>query len=377
MEIFNCRSPFILDVNGASNQIKTKIELFIWRLDETQPTTPTKVIEKVKYSLTQYVNFYNISPFVYDYINNTDINLSIYNVQVKKYYFVSGDTDYSYIDTIDYISLAGYNDYLLQNYFYYLNGALTLIDVNVNPKINYFRSGYYGTMPTIDLVFDFTYSNSYRIKIENVDAGYSYNTYFNAADYSYDLISMRYQMTNTAVETENGNDFIIEYYDGASYQEIVRYTLVPICENKYTPFTLDFVNSLGGLQKITLFKNSTQTIEVKGSDYNTNAFTLGYPSYDTAVGQKRILNKNGTRTIKCNTGWISEKENQNIKDIMLSEYLSLTTLDNSILSAGLGTVSYAVTLKNTSMQMKTHLNEKVINYELEFEVASKLINNIV
>ena len=37
----------------------------------------------------------------------------------------------------------------------------------------------------------------------------------------------------------------------------------------------------------------------------------------------------------------------------------------------------AVTLKNTSQLMKTHLNEKVINYEFEFEVASKLINNVV
>ena len=58
-----------------------------------------------------------------------------------------------------------------------------------------------------------------------------------------------------------------------------------------------------------------------------------------------------------------------IQDIMLSENLFLTSLD--------GSISNAVTLKNTSQLMKTHLNEKVINYELEFELANKLINNVV
>jgi hypothetical protein len=36
-----------------------------------------------------------------------------------------------------------------------------------------------------------------------------------------------------------------------------------------------------------------------------------------------------------------------------------------------------VTIKSTSMQKKTSLNDKNINYTLEFEFANKLINNIV
>ena len=120
---------------------------------------------------------------------------------------------------------------------------------------------------------------------------------------------------------------------------------------------------------MTLFKTSTESINVKSSDYNTNTFTNGYPMYDEYLGQKRIFNKNGTKTIKCNTGWLSETDNINIQDIFLSEMLYLTSAD--------GTIDAAVTLKSTSQQFKTHLNDKVINYELEFEVASSLINNVV
>ena len=77
MNVFNCRSPFIVTVDGDSAQVATKIELFIWKVGETEPEIPTKVIEKTKYSDTQYVNYYNISPFVYDLINpfSDDIGL--------------------------------------------------------------------------------------------------------------------------------------------------------------------------------------------------------------------------------------------------------------------------------------------------------------
>jgi hypothetical protein len=56
---------------------------------------------------------------------------------------------------------------------------------------------------------------------------------------------------------------------------------------------------------------------------------------------------------------------------MLSENLLLTYDEEGT------TVTKAVTLKSSSQLFKTHLNEKVINYELEFEVASSLINNVV
>jgi len=152
-------------------------------------------------------------------------------------------------------------------------------------------------------------------------------------------------------------------------KDIYEAQVNPVCEIKYSPFNLKFVNRFGGLQELTLFKNSTQTIEVKGSEYNTNTFTTGYPTYNTTLGQKRIFNKNGVKTIKCNTGWINESQNVNVQDLMLSESLMLTSVDYYI--------DAAVVLKTSSMLMKTGLNEKMINYEFDFEIANALINNVV
>ena len=177
-------------------------------------------------------------------------------------------------------------------------------------------------------------------------------------------------MTSLASEFDDENYFEIFSELDEETQIIYQVKLSNLCEIKYNPIKLDFINRLGGKQSMYFFKNSTQTIEVKGSEYNTNTFST-YPTYDTTLGQKRIYNKNGSKTIKCNSGWISEAENINIQDIMLSENLLLTYNEDG------ENITRAVTLKNSSQLMKTHLNEKVINYELEFEIANQLINNVV
>jgi hypothetical protein len=42
-----------------------------------------------------------------------------------------------------------------------------------------------------------------------------------------------------------------------------------------------------------------------------------------------------------------------------------------------GAAELPVTIKTTSMQKKTYIKDKNINYTLEFDFANKLINNIV
>lgn len=376
MNIFNCRSPFIIEVTGDPDQTATKIELYIWKVGETAPATPTKVLEKTKYSDTQYTNYYNISPFVYDVINTIIETDFAYNVGILTYYKI--DADWILADEREYVSVNGYNSYgTSTTYSYGTNCAILRGSYAPGiPKIDYFYdTDIFGSFnPTIDLIFDFSTTSSdfliqYYTTSFDVDHYEVQNDYIN---YTNDGLINKHRVSMIVAPTVGdivSTEFKIFEDDGESVNLLFEALLTPICEPKYKPLILKYVNSVGGLQEITLFKNSTKTIDVKGSDYNTNTFTAGYPNYDTSLGQKRIFNKNGGTTIKCNTGWISEDKNLDIQDIMLSENLFLTSLDT--------TINNAVTLKNTSQLMKTHLNEKVINYELEFELANKLINNVV
>jgi hypothetical protein len=378
MKVFNCRSPYIIQA-GNFIATATKIELTIWRVGYIEPTVVTKTLEKLPYSNTQYYNYYNISPFVYDAISTFNSESSACNVHYVTYY----NNGTTWVEELnDYlVGVNGYNAYDVYNY---TNDTFCAVLSNWGDTFN--ASGidfnyYYNanTIPTIDFIIDFP--------LEVLDVAVTYTSTV--------LVSGTPQTDIQTITYENGDYDRVEKFripmvvapiisgeliktvftiDEISptlpRSEVYECTLYPNCEIKYNPFTLDFINRLGGKQQITLFKNSTQTIEVKGSEYNTNTFNGKWVTpYDQDNGQKRIFNKNGNKTIKCNTGWIKEIENINIQDIFLSENLFLKSAD--------GEIESAVVLKNSSQQFKTHLNDKVINYELEFEVASSLINNVV
>lgn len=376
MKVFNCRSPYIVSIDNGSTQIATKLDILMWRVGDLEATAVTKTIEKTKYSPTQYINYYNISPFVYDYIDTFNNSLLNFGWNVKLVRYSDTGAGYEEISTEYLVATNGYNSYDNPNYDYTTSlSVLNTSGTTYNATgfdVNYYYNT--NTIPNIDFIIDYSATaNTYNFK---------YTTTAFVTDH-YEIYTNEYSISNDGllrlerqpmVEAPADGEIVktvfeILEFDGAIKTTIYECVLYANCEQKYNPFALEFVNRLGGKQTMTLFKNSTQSIEVKASDYNTNTFTYGYPMYDEYLGQKRIFNKNGSKTIKCNTGWFKEEDNINIQDVFLSEMLYLKSAD--------GTIDAAVTLKSTSQQFKTHLNDKVINYELEFEVASSLINNVV
>jgi len=378
MKVFNCRSPYIIQA-GNYVATATKIELTIWNVGYTEPTVVTKTLEKLPYSNTQYYNYYNISPFVYDAISTFNSQSSACNVHYVTYYN-NGTTWVEQLN--DYlVGVNGYNAYDVYNY---INNTFCAVLSNWGDTFN--ASGidlnyYYNanTIPTIDFIVDFplevldvvvTYTSTVLVggtpQTDTQTITYENGDYGGVAKFRIPMVVAPI-ISGELIKTVFT---IAELSPSVPRNKIYECILYPNCESKYNPFSLSFINRLGGKQQITLFKNSTQSIEVKSSEYNTNTFNGKWVTpYDQDNGQKRIFNKNGNKTIKCNTGWIKEAENINIQDIFLSENLFLKSAD--------GTINSAVVLKNSSQQFKTHLNDKVINYELEFEVASSLINNVV
>ena len=359
MDRFNCRSPYIIEVNGDAGQVGTKIFLEVYSQD-LSTLLVAKEIEKKMFSPTNRINYYNISPYVYDVLNTLDLNYFGCIVYVHKF-FTGNGTEYNQFEDLTFVSTNGYSDYTEANYLQTAN--FIPLNKQVSYPINYTRSGNY---PKLDCIFDFNDNDTVYYAELKKGSHIETTTIANTGGYFFN----RFDLTNSNSNFNETNTFKIYRIDLAERVYLYSVTLVALCEPKFSPIGLDFVNRYGGLQKMTFFKNSIQTIEVKGSEYNTNNFN-NYPHYTQDLGQKRVYNKNGSKTIKCNSGWVNEAENENIKDIMLSENLLLTYTEEG------ATVTKAVTLKSSSQLLKTGLNEKVINYELEFEVASQLINNVI
>ena len=346
MNVIPCRSDYIVTCDADATQIATKIELFIWKFGDTEPATPTKVIEKTAYSPTQYINYYNISPFVADYLKVFLVENMAVNVKIVKYYKLT--TTWILDETIESIGVYGVYESTLNVYATLYN----------EPYLNYFLPSDYFALnfmiPTIDIVFDFDASTTLRVI-------YSSNLGTETIDYTgTGLEYLRVPLTIDNAFFVDGNSVELELFDGTNF---VLFQLIegitPICEPKYEPYVVDYVNFYGGMSKFTFFKKNTKTWEVKGNEFQMSNV---YPATRTEL---KTFNKNGRDTIKLNTGWISENYVNNIKELTLSEDLFLIGSTNG--DGG------KVRLKTSSFETKTHLNNKMINYEMEFEFVSEII----
>jgi len=76
-------------------------------------------------------------------------------------------------------------------------------------------------------------------------------------------------------------------------------------------------------------------------------------------------NKNGFKSITVNTGFVDESFNLLLEEMMLSEKVYLIIDD----------VVEPVVLNTKNVDFKTSVNDKLINYELEFNFAYNAINN--
>jgi len=133
-----------------------------------------------------------------------------------------------------------------------------------------------------------------------------------------------------------------------------------LCEPKYTPIVCSYINGYGGWQFLTFFKLSTSSIDITSKDFNLLPASM---NYNPLQGQKQRFNIQGKQKIKCNTGWVDENYFELIQDLLISE---VVLLDDK-----------PVIVKSQSADLKTHLKEKNINYEIEFEYNYGLINDVI
>ena len=154
-----------------------------------------------------------------------------------------------------------------------------------------------------------------------------------------------------------------DYYDvilrntGGDEIGRVRYTLV--CEPKYTPYQVSFVNRYGVADFITFFKVSTEQGNFTNEQYKRSIYQDGFTTPSLQVGQYQDFNVNSRNSITMNTGWVDEDYDDVIEDILMSENLAILINGSWV----------ACSPQRGSVQYQKEVNEKNINYTLTFDVA--------
>lgn len=157
-------------------------------------------------------------------------------------------------------------------------------------------------------------------------------------------------------------DFDTIYIDTDS--EVIPITIENVCEIKYQPLKVTFVNKYGALQDIWFFKRSNETLTTEKDKFKRNIVVNG--SYDISRHQDKILTKNGKEKLTLNTGFYPEEYNEVFKQMNLSQDCWIE-IDNKTLP---------LNVSASSLSYKTHVNDKLINYTIEVEFAFDTINNI-
>jgi hypothetical protein len=139
--------------------------------------------------------------------------------------------------------------------------------------------------------------------------------------------------------------------------------------SKYEPIRVTFVNKFGALQDMYFTRRSNESVNRKTEDYKASVMDFANFSYDTSSHQMRTLNLIGNESITLNTDYIDESCNEHIKQLMLSEQIWMTRLTDEEKIVPLK-------LKSNSLQLKKSVNDKLIQYTMEFDVAADIINNI-
>jgi hypothetical protein len=330
------RSPYFIKIDEAG-QTGSKIEVFIWNKGTTEPTTPTYTLTKNIASVEQTETNYNIANYAKEFIKpiapvnvsvptEEDVNTWCY-CKVKRYKIV--DTTETLLDTETFVCLNGYTDY---SGGYNNDDILNVFPlVNTGIKLTTF-SGFNYINVWIEEDSDFTWDG-------NID--YSFTTTADA------IWKLPYDFGNYDLSYESG-------------EPIFEIKSEQLCEPKYTPIICTFINRFGGWQYLTFFKANLQSIETTNKEFQLLPSNV---NYNALQGQKRTFNQQGKRKVKCNTGWVNENYFDLIQDLLLSE---VVLLDGK-----------PAIVKSQSAEYKTHLKDKNINYEIDFEFNYGLINDVI
>lgn len=147
-------------------------------------------------------------------------------------------------------------------------------------------------------------------------------------------------------------------------------TIKRFCSPKYEPHRVTFLNKYGALQDIWFELVRRDTTEIQSKKYKR--FTTNPDgSLDVYAHNIKKYNAQGHEKFTLNSGYRDEDFNGTMDELLMSEYVW-------VWYAGQGSTirPRPCNVLTTSVQKKTHVNDKLIQYEVQFEEAYDKIYNV-
>jgi hypothetical protein len=207
-------------------------------------------------------------------------------------------------------------------------------------------------------------ADSYKERVLEAGGVFEDNTLLEAFEESFDIGAVDEVYVNYTTGSEVNEDGDTVY----NYETKILKVKTFDC-SKYEPIRVTFVNKYGALQDLYFTRRSNESINITSQDYKASVFDFTSLSYDQTAHQQRTLNLVGKESVTLNTDYIDESCNEHIKQLMLSEQIWMTRLTDEEKIVPLK-------LKSNSLQLKTRVNDRLVQYTMQFDVAADKINTI-
>ena len=155
----------------------------------------------------------------------------------------------------------------------------------------------------------------------------------------------------------------------------------PVCKIKRIDCTkygignkIIYINKYGAQQDLWFFLKNSKNLARTNEGYKSN--TITYPSggaeYNIQNAPNKVFNTQAKQTHTLSSGYYPEFANQFFEELLLSEYIWLDPITLNTARTSL----IPVKVKTSSVAFKTSVNDRLIEYTIEFEEAFDYINNI-
>lgn len=366
-----------------------------------KPTTPNYTLAKTKLSGEDTINF-EISELIKDYVDVTFDGSYVDAVTTK---FVETALTRTFKGTVNgtevsvsdpsplerkFVAFRGYGGNFHTNTYNVDNNPY--FDTNVNPTLSRDilisnRKIYSPRGADINVPFYTAEDGAYKVDfLDGTTVTTTKVTGGNVSDITADKDDIRADNFTGVLDVFTADMTLLRSEDSSGSSKIqttsetitaVRYTnslgasrSIPvelIDECKHTPYKITFLNRYGALQDLWFFKKRTDEFSVEREQYNKTILTTNSTgvAFNPNHHQSNLLDVSSDRAFRMNTGFISEDHNEVINELMVTEFCWLT--DGEVIP---------VKPTTSSMVRKTELNDKLINFEVEFEYANSYIQNV-
>lgn len=348
-------TPFYVETTTAST---IELKIYSGHFTNDEPSSATQTITKIRPTVDYEEFNTNISRVVANYLEsvpNIDTNTgnllvdsNANEVQWVRYTASYTDPIENLTDVTGFLGASdGYSEFL-DGVNHSFSGVLTS---STRRKI--YRNG----VVILPVVNNGIYT-SVDVKSLPTNENPS-NQMFTTSEESTDFVKYA-QIDVSDFTTDTSLLFIFNKAAGGTDE--ITYDIVDEC--RYPIKQIIFKNKYGFYDTLCMFAKSRDSLMTESDKFVNNYVANG--TYSTTKHQNQKLNLTAQKSIVCNSGHIKEEENNLYEELMTSEYVWFYNSGNLI----------PINVKTSNWTYKTRVNDSLIEYQIEFDYAYQLINNI-